>query len=168
MRVGQGCFTRLPRVATYNSEVSWVVPTRVIRPKPLEGYSHDTGVSTGGPVTAVTGVVARDTPRVQGSAWGRATALRCMSYDAPWARCTGLGKQPEAQEAAKCTSRRRDGQVDSMVGVLRMTWRSGRCCLEGYAELQVTVYWGHGGMRGSNGVRMVGVTGAARRYWGAV
>ena len=35
MRVGQGCFTRLPRVAAYNSEVSWVVPTRVIRPKPL-------------------------------------------------------------------------------------------------------------------------------------
>ena len=31
----QGCFTRLPRVAAYNSEVSWVVPTRVIRPKPL-------------------------------------------------------------------------------------------------------------------------------------
>ena len=24
---------RLPRVAAYNSEVSWVVPTRVIRPK---------------------------------------------------------------------------------------------------------------------------------------
>ena len=63
-----------------------------------EGYSHDTGVSTGGPVTAVTGVVALDAPTVQGSVWGRATALpalRCMSYDAPWARCTGLGKQLE-------------------------------------------------------------------------
>ena len=35
MRVGQGCFTHLPRVAAYNSEVSWVVPTTVIRPKPL-------------------------------------------------------------------------------------------------------------------------------------
>ena len=64
----------------------------------LEVYSHDTGVSNGGQVTAIMGVVARDTPRVQGSAWGRATALpalRCMSYDATWARCTGLGKQPE-------------------------------------------------------------------------
>ena len=38
-----------------------------------------------------------------------------------------------------------------MVGVLRMTWRSRRSCLEGYAELQVTVYWAHGGMRGSTG-----------------
>ena len=64
------------------------------------GYSHDTGVSTGGPVTAVTGVVARDTSRFHGSAWGRATALpalRCMSYDAPWswARCMGVGERPK-------------------------------------------------------------------------
>ena len=44
-----------------------------------------------------------------------------------------------------------------MVGVLRMAWRSGRCFVEGYAELQVTVHWGHRGMRGSTGVRMVGV-----------
>ena len=36
---------------------------------------------------------------------------------------------------------------------------TGRCSLEGYAELQVTVYWGHGGMRGSTWVRMVGVPG---------
>ena len=46
-----------------------------------------------------------------------------------------------------------------MVGVLGIPWRSGRCCLEGYAGLQVTVYWGHGGMHGSTGVRMVGVPG---------
>ena len=31
-----------------------------------------------------------------------------------------------------------------MVGVLGMVWRSGRCCHEGYAELQMTVYWRHG------------------------
>ena len=30
-----GCFARLPRAAAYNSEVSGVVPTRVIRPNPL-------------------------------------------------------------------------------------------------------------------------------------
>ena len=68
------------------------------------GYSYDTGVSTGGPVTAVTGVVARDTSWVQGSAWGRATAppaLRCMSYDAPSARCMGLGKQPEGPRSGE-------------------------------------------------------------------
>ena len=46
-----------------------------------------------------------------------------------------------------------------MVGVLGMAWRSGRCWLKGYAELQVTVYWGHGVMRGSTWVRMVGVPG---------
>ena len=36
------------------------------------GYSHDTGASTGGPVTAVTGVVPRVTPGVVESAWRRA------------------------------------------------------------------------------------------------
>ena len=46
-----------------------------------------------------------------------------------------------------------------MVGVLGMARRSGRCCLEGYAELQMTVYRRHGGMRGGTGVRMVGVPG---------
>ena len=46
-----------------------------------------------------------------------------------------------------------------MVGVLGVAWRSGRCCLEGYAELQVTVYWDQGGMRGSTGVCMGGVSG---------
>ena len=29
------CLARLPRVAAYYNEMSWVVPTRVIRPKPL-------------------------------------------------------------------------------------------------------------------------------------
>ena len=46
-----------------------------------------------------------------------------------------------------------------MVGVLGMAWRSRRCCHEGYAELQMTVYWRHGGMCGVTGVRMVGVPG---------
>ena len=48
-----------------------------------------------------------------------------------------------------------------MVGVLGMAWRSGRCCLEEYAELQMTVYWRQGGMRGGTGVRMVGDRGRA-------
>ena len=34
------------------------------------GYSHGTGVSTGGPATALLGVVARDTPGVHGVVWG--------------------------------------------------------------------------------------------------
>ena len=46
-----------------------------------------------------------------------------------------------------------------MVGVLGVAWRSRRCCLEGYVELQVTVCWDHGGMRGSTGVSMMGVPG---------
>ena len=46
-----------------------------------------------------------------------------------------------------------------MVGILKITWRSRRCSLEGYAELRVTMYWGHGSMRGSTGARMVGVPG---------
>ena len=99
----------------------------------LVGYSHDTGVSTGGPVTAVTGVVARDTPRVHGYAWGRATALpalRCMSYDAPWswARCTGVGEQPDGPGSGEV----RIGDCDGvMVG-----W---------------TVWWAYLGWRGDLG-----------------
>ena len=52
------------------------------------GYSHGTGVSTGGLVTAVLGVVARDTPGVHGVVWG----LR--RYGAPWECYTGLRGQP--------------------------------------------------------------------------
>ena len=51
------------------------------------GYFHDTGVSTGGPLMAVTRVVTRVGPRVDGSEWERATAppaLQCVRYDAPW------------------------------------------------------------------------------------
>ena len=40
----------------------------------LVGYSHGTGVSTGGPATAVFGVVARDTPGVHGVVWGYSVA----------------------------------------------------------------------------------------------
>ena len=47
-----------------------------------------------------------------------------------------------------------------MVGVLGVAWRSGSCCHEGYAELQTTAYWRHGGMCGGTGVRMVGVPGS--------
>ena len=36
------------------------------------GYSHGTGVSTGGPATAVLGVVAWDTPGVHRFVWGHA------------------------------------------------------------------------------------------------
>ena len=61
------------------------------------GYSRDTGVSTGGPATAVPGVFARDTPGVYGLMWGQAASqreLRCMRCDAPWARYPGLRQQP--------------------------------------------------------------------------
>ena len=52
------------------------------------GYSHGTGVSTGGLATAVLGVVCRGTPRVHGVVWG----LR--RYGAPWECYTGLQAQP--------------------------------------------------------------------------
>ena len=61
------------------------------------GYSHGTGVSTGGLATAVLGVVARDTLGVHRLVWGRATslpALRCTRCDAPWECYTGLRGQP--------------------------------------------------------------------------
>ena len=67
------CFARLPRVAAYYNEVSWVVPAGNKAQTPV-GYCHDTGVSTGGPVTAVTGVIPRVTPRVVESAWKRERA----------------------------------------------------------------------------------------------
>ena len=73
------------------------------------GYSHGTGVSTGGLATAVLAVVARDTPRVHGFVWGRATllpALRCMRCGAPWECYTGLRGQPagpgSGDEAVMC------------------------------------------------------------------
>ena len=61
------------------------------------GYSHGTGVSTGGLATAVLGVVVRDTPGSHGVVWGRATslpALRCTSCGALWGCYTGLQGQP--------------------------------------------------------------------------
>ena len=58
------------------------------------GYSHGTGVSTGGPATAVLGVVARDTPGVHGVVWG----LRRRG--APWECYTGLGESLQAPGTA--------------------------------------------------------------------
>ena len=52
------------------------------------GYSHGTGVSTGGRATAVLGLVARDTPGVDRVVWG----LR--RYGAPWECYTGWRGQP--------------------------------------------------------------------------
>ena len=97
------------------------------------GYSQDTRVSIGGRVTAVTGVAARDTPRVHGSAWGRATALpalRCMSYDAPWswASCTGLGEQAEGSGSGEV-------RIEDCDGVM-VRW---------------TVWWANLGWRGDLG-----------------
>ena len=73
------------------------------------GYSHGTGVSTGGLATEVLGVVARDTPGVQGFVWGRATllpALRCTRCGAPSECYTGLRRQPadpgSGDEAVVC------------------------------------------------------------------
>ena len=52
------------------------------------GYSHGSGVFTGGLARAESGVVAKDTPGVHGVVWG----LR--RYGAPRECCTGLRGQP--------------------------------------------------------------------------
>ena len=123
------------------------------------GYSHDTGVSTGGPVTAATGVVARDTPRVHGFAWGRATALlalRRMSYDTPWARCTGLGEQPEGPVSGEARIEDSDGvMVGWTVWWAYLGWRG---------DLGGTVLRGTRGCR----CRCTGVTGVCMVVLGSV
>ena len=47
--------------------------------------------------------------------------------------------------------------MDCMAGVLEMAWQPGRSTHEGHAEFKVTVYWHLGVMRGSTGVRTMGV-----------
>ena len=67
------------------------------------GYSHGTGVSTGGLVTAVLGTDAWDTPGVHGFVWGRATslpALRCMRCGAPRSVTRGCGDSQQTPGAA--------------------------------------------------------------------
>ena len=68
------CFARLPRVAAYYSELSWVSPDQGNKAQTLVGYSHGTGVSTGVPVTPVTGLIRLVTPKVVESAWKRERA----------------------------------------------------------------------------------------------
>ena len=84
-------------------------PDQGIKAETPVGYSHGTGVSTGGLATAVLGVVARDTPVVHGYVFWRATllpALRCMRCGAPWECYTGLRGQPadpgSGDEAVMC------------------------------------------------------------------
>ena len=131
------------------------------------GYSHGTGVSTGGLATAVLGVVARDTPGVHGVVWG----LR--RYGAPWECYTGL-----VGTSCRPRGRRRsddvcvegcDGDVvrwtvwraswrrrDSLGGALTGGTRSSRWRCTGvlgvYAAVLGSVQWGS--------------SGDAWRYWG--
>ena len=55
-----------------------------------------------------------------------------------------------------------------MVGVFGEAWRSGRRCLEGYAELQMTVYWEQRGYAWQYWGLYWGSIRETRRYWGAV
>ena len=93
------------------------------------GYSHGTGVSTGGLATAVLGVVARDTPGVHGFVWERATllpALRCMPRDAPWACYTGWQGQPAGPESGEVCIEECDGVVVRWtVWRAYLRWRGG-------------------------------------------
>ena len=78
------------------------------------GYSHGTGVSTGGLATAVTGAVARDTPGVHRFVWGQATslpALRCMRCDTPLACYTGLWEHPAGPGSGEVCIEDCDGMI---------------------------------------------------------
>ena len=93
------------------------------------GYSHDTGVSTGGLATAVTGVVARDTPGVHRFVCGQATSLpaqRCMRCDAPWARYTGSREQPPGPGSGEVCKEDCDGvMIRWTVWWAYLGWRGG-------------------------------------------
>ena len=72
------------------------------------GYSHDTGVSTGGLATAITGVVARVTPGFTGLCGGKRHRYRhsaaCVATP-PRRVARGCGSSLQAPEAAKCAKR---------------------------------------------------------------
>ena len=93
------------------------------------GYSHGTVVSTGGRATAVTGVVARDTPGVHRFVWGQATslpALRYMRCETPWACYTGLREQPASPGSGEVCTEDCDGVIVRWtVWRAYLRWRSG-------------------------------------------
>ena len=96
------------------------------------GYSLDTGVSTGGPVTAVRGVVTRVTPWVDGTAWERLTAppaLQCVRYDAPWPWDPSKESREQHEAPRRGEVRIRDGDgvmVSWTVWWAYMGWRRNR------------------------------------------
>ena len=142
------------------------------------GYSHGTGVSTGGLATAVLGVVARDTPGVHGVVWG----LR--RYGAPWECYTGLRGQPAGpgggDEAMMCawrdvTARSSGGQYGGRPGNGVAAWEEhsrGARGVQGGGALAswgyTRRYWGPygGGTRRYWGTVQWGSSGDAWRYWG--
>ena len=101
------------------------------------GYSHDTGVSTGGSATAVLGVVARDTPGVHG------VVLGLRRRGAPWECYKGLRGRPagpgSAEEYAVATPLkwltprgRKSGRLEARGEEERHAewsggWRTGQC-----------------------------------------
>ena len=93
------------------------------------GYSHGSRVSTCGLATAVTGVVARDTPGVHRIVWGQATslpALRCMRCDTPWACYTGLREQPAGPGSGEVCTEDCDGVIVRwIVGRAYLRWCGG-------------------------------------------
>ena len=89
------------------------------------GYPNVARVSTGGLATAVTGMVARDTPGVHRFVWGRGSllpALRCMRRDAPRACHTGLRGQPADPRSGEVCIEECDGVVVRWT-VWRANWR---------------------------------------------
>ena len=134
------------------------------------GCSHDTGVSTGPGYGSYGGSCSgySEGSRVCVGAGDSAAGAAVHELRRPLGTLHGVGGvawRPRKRRSVRRGLRRRDGHVGRMVGVLGMAWRSGSYCFEGYAELQVTVYWGHGGMRGGSRVHMVGVPGKRGGTW---
>ena len=129
------------------------------------GYSHGTGVSTGGPATAVLGVVARDTPGVHGVVWG---LQRC---GAPWECYTGLRGQPAGPRsgdgAKMCawkvmTVGSSGGQYGGRRGDGMAAWRERSQGTRGLPGGGVLESWG------STRRYWDPYGGGTRRHWGAV
>ena len=81
------------------------------------GYSHGTGVSTGGLATAILGVVARDTPGVHGVVWGLRRPLGVLH------RVAGTACRPrERRRSGDVCVEGCDGEVVRWT-VWRASWR---------------------------------------------
>ena len=130
----------------------------------LVGYSHGAGTSTGGPVTAVTGIIPQATPGVTGSArrWLCWTD-GCIELDGKrpatgtWYSRKGVGpahgprrgsvrgpRRPLAPRSAQGIEGPLEGLENGKVGMLEGVWWCWRQCgggSGGSMAIQWTIWW---------------------------